>query len=565
MLAYRGRKIIPAPFVTINKSYNSTSAGEKLGVSYQLTLTGTLLPWRGSPSGNYDALADAFWTLSNEPPDESVVGNNEDFNHILRKQEAIRWLFSEDGRSLEWQPANGQPVVKCNPKILSINFGEGTWAERCTYQVTLQADWILINGLIEKEDSFEADLIICASEEWSFAETVGQQGEGYEVSHTVHAQGSIGYDENGDQYNDNEAWENAKVWVDARITGDVSTPIVSGALGSGTWRGGSYTKSVSIGESDGAYSVTEHFLLMPTNVFIEKDFQVSLRTDPESVDVSYNGTIYGLSEGERSGGSQAIINAKNNVPSNAQAKTDAESVLGQFLGDSELSDAPSDKSIVVNYKNGQVSFSFRWSASEDASYSATKEATLNYDASTDTYTITLTMGIDGTGDDAATRLANARTAIPSDAGALTIATNLIGEQMPSGILIEESPSRKGTVFNETRGSVRISYTWETKDSEYGDYQINISTAFPADVAARIPIPGRAEGPIIQDMNTVTLQVITVNLNKNNNLVKPDNATVVAMMDDAAGAEESWLLDDDRETWDIITKVYTRTRTYTVKE
>ena len=41
---------------------------------------------------------------------------------ILRKQEAIRILFSEDGHNFEIQPWDGGPSSKCNPRIQSIEF-----------------------------------------------------------------------------------------------------------------------------------------------------------------------------------------------------------------------------------------------------------------------------------------------------------------------------------------------------------------------------------------------------------------------------------------------------------
>jgi len=562
MLSYRGRKIAPAPFVTVNKSYHVTGDGNKVGVVFDITLAGTMLPWRGSPSGNYTALEDAFWTLSGDPPDETYAGGNEDFNHILRKQEALRWLFSEDGHSLEWQPAGGQPVVKCNPRILDISFPEGTWADRCTYQVTLQADWIYINGVIEKEDSFDSDLIDSGSEEWSFEEVAGQQGSGYRVAHTVTAKGIFGYDETGATYENKEAWEHAKEWVDSRITGNIKAAAISGALGAGTWYGGGYTKNTNMSEDDGVYSISEDFLAMPDTAFTEKSYSFAENTASETIDVSYNGTIYGLASGEHMGGQQAITNAKLKVPSNADAKTDATAALSTFLGSNELSDTPQDKNVGINYKDGQVTFAFRWTAGEDATFSATKEATLNHDADAGTYEISLSYSINGTGDDPATRLANARSAIPTDSEAFDLAEEMIGAQMPAGVTFSDDPSRKTTVFNETQGSVRISYTWKTTDSEYGDYQITVNTQHPSDVTAKIPIPGRSGGPIIQKMNTETPTVVSVTLTKTNNTTKPADGTVIPLMEDAGEVGSTWVLDDDRENWDVIKKVYSRTRIYT---
>ena len=43
--------IRPTPFISINTAINKTGAGETVGVTYSITLTGTLLSDRGSPFG----------------------------------------------------------------------------------------------------------------------------------------------------------------------------------------------------------------------------------------------------------------------------------------------------------------------------------------------------------------------------------------------------------------------------------------------------------------------------------------------------------------------------------
>ena len=129
-----GRKIIPAPLLSITKNYNSDEDGTKRGTLYSINVQGTLLPYRGSPSGNYSTLETAFWTLSGQPPDQPVgVTDGESFDLLLRKQEALRWFFSENGGTFEWQPLGGQPPVRCYPRIISIDFPEGQWADRSDY------------------------------------------------------------------------------------------------------------------------------------------------------------------------------------------------------------------------------------------------------------------------------------------------------------------------------------------------------------------------------------------------------------------------------------------------
>ena len=263
-LSYDGKQIIPAPLITLNKVYNKTAVGKNVGVTYNIGLAGTLLPFRGSPSGNFTDLNNAFFTLSGDPPDEPFEGNNEDFNHLLRKQEAIRFLFRNDGRSLEWQPEFGQPVMKCNPRVLDITFIEGTWADRVNYTISLEADKIFLpTGVLDDEDQFDPKLIKTASEDWSFQEVAGTEGSGHIVTHTVTAQGVTEFDELGDLLDNKEGWEHAKDFVEARATGVVDPVIVAKALGAGNFLGGSFFSNTTVNEEGGTFSITENHNIYP--------------------------------------------------------------------------------------------------------------------------------------------------------------------------------------------------------------------------------------------------------------------------------------------------------------
>ena len=572
-LSYDGKKIIPAPLVTVNKQYTKSSDGKKIGTLFNISLQGTLIPFRGSPSGNYTSLDLAFWDQTGYPPDEIFSGNNEDFNHILRKQEAIRFLFSNDGRSLEWQPSGGQPVVKCNPRISTINFGEGTWADKCTYNIDLQSDWIYISSLSPSglEDNFEVQLLQDAQEEWSFQETVGFNGVVYSVSHTITAKGIVGYDELGNQYSisgelpGGEAWQHAKQWCDSRAIGVIDSNIMYSSIGFSGWIGGSYTKSTNVDERGGNYSITETWVLSSGNTFIEKDFSVNRDIDGDVTSVVYNGRIFGLENGERAGGDQAIINAKSAIPSDAAAKTETENILTGLLGTYVLGTSPSQKNISINVKEGVVSFSFTWSADPDDTFRKVCEATLSFDDGSGGYNLSLSCDIQGKGPDPSTKLINAKAAIPTDANARLEAIAIVLDQIPSGIVISDTLRSKSVSINETQGSVRASWTWRNEDNDFGDSEINVEISFPSDVTAIIPIPGRAEGPIIQDMETTTHKVVTISLNSTNNLTKPDNATVISLMDTAGEVEPQWILDNDKESYSPTSKKYSRTRTYIAVE
>ena len=64
-VVYDSKAIIPAPLVSVTKVYRTAGDGGKHGVGYEISLAGTILPFRGSPSGSYTLgdPSDAFWTL----------------------------------------------------------------------------------------------------------------------------------------------------------------------------------------------------------------------------------------------------------------------------------------------------------------------------------------------------------------------------------------------------------------------------------------------------------------------------------------------------------------------
>lgn len=567
-LTYDGNKIIPAPLISLNKEYHKTGDGTKLGALYKITLTGTLLPFRGSPDSTFtlNSPSGAFWQLSGEPADEVYAGNNADFANIQRKQEALRWLFSREGKNFEWQAAGGQEVVKCNPRVLSISFPEGTWADRCGYTIELETDTVHITrGAASSEDSFGYDLIQEGSEEWQFSETAGRNGDVYEVSHTVNAKGIQGYELDGQTLGD--AWDKARLWCESKVTGAIPSGVMDTIVGATNWIGGSYIKNVSIGQSDGSYSVTETWSLGESNTFIEKSFSLDRQDQEDSVSVSYQGTIYGISDGERIGGPGAIVQAKAIIPTNAQAKAEAEAALAgvNLLGSNVIPATPQQKNITVSNKDGIVSFSFNWSTDEEDDYSQENDASLSYAVGDGIYVMSYTTIIEGRGDTSAERLAGAASGLPAtDLAAYNLAATLLSSQiadLPVGITISTDPINRSTAVVEKRGTIRATWSWNS--SAENDVDIQVENVYPADVSAKITIPGRAAGPIIQDMNTQTAQQIVVTYNSRGTLAKPDNTTVAAAMDTAGGVPANVVLDGDRETWNNTTKQYSRTRTHTV--
>lgn len=99
---FNGQAIIPAPFVSISKQYETADDGTVVGSLYQITLKGDIIAWKGSPNST-----GGFWTQTGYPPDETSMTVTEMFGAITRKNSALRSLFSAQGALLELQPPDG--------------------------------------------------------------------------------------------------------------------------------------------------------------------------------------------------------------------------------------------------------------------------------------------------------------------------------------------------------------------------------------------------------------------------------------------------------------------------
>jgi len=537
-----GRKIIPAPLVSIAKSYETDGEGTKRGSNYAITLTGTFLPFMGSPSGSYASLDQAFYSLGGYPPNESYAGGEEDFNHILRKQEALRWLFSEDGGILEWQPSSGQPPVKCYPRILSVNFPEGQWADRCQYTVELEAPWVYINGTLDTEDNIAQDLITGSDETWSFEDIAGRERSQYRVTHDISADGKLGYDGAGGQYGNKAAWEHAKDFVDARVTGGVDSDVMFAALGASGQVTGHYNKIVRINQSDGTYGVTEEWLLSDDATYEERQFTVDYNQDQDEYSITYQGTIHGVVEGSDNGSVSNLNQARSAIPSVSEARTTAIEYVGSLIGTKSLPVSPDKSTFAMNQGDGTVVFTYQWNTSENTTFLTTDEAQHSYSTDNRLNTLTLTQTVDGKGESASDRLANAKAAVYTDEEAVAVAKSLADTDLAYTL------SSTVHAFDERKGSVRSSWTWTDRDAN--STETTVQKQLAAAIFATIPIPGRAAGPIVQNMNTQSSEVITVTIRSRRNESEPS-------LDTEAYGEDGSVIADSTN-WSPETGVASRT-------
>lgn len=269
--------IRPTPLVSISTQILKNAGGENFGVTYTITLTGTLLSDQGSPYGfrpdktRYATISDLPNPIPNNvgpygafdnnrshadnarPPSQNLDNSiNNASASIFSKQKALRALFSIDGQLTEISDfATGTPSIFCYPRVINIDFQEGIYIDRCEYTITLEADTLLTgNNIIDIEGNLipkkiEADVFTEISEsaligsqylgafltdfneEWAIETDEQPENENlirtYRITHTVNATGKTHYGPiNNDKYPDAQnvkitAYESAKKFVLSRL------------------------------------------------------------------------------------------------------------------------------------------------------------------------------------------------------------------------------------------------------------------------------------------------------------------------------------------------------------
>jgi hypothetical protein len=353
-VSYDGNRLIPAPFVSVTKNYDRTADGEIIGSRFQLTITGTVVAFKGSPNSSR-----VFHTAGGYPADE-VIAANARLGAIFRKQEAIRELFTNEGRSMEFQSADGSQPMKCNPRIVGpIEFSSDIWYDRCEYTITLECDELSVNGVAQGEDGFP-EYILSASETWSI-ETAEDQPEGlgsnrtYRLTHQLAATGKRFFDETGTLAR--PAWENARLWVLPRLGFDTDIALSSGVNSLPTYyQGLNHVRGETVGESTGEYSVTETWI-MASGTALE-DFTINTRSDQDSglTNVAIEGNIKGLET--RDGNFIITSNKYDNALTKFAAASGLALSRAQSYSGVTLNISPQSTTIGRNPITGTITYSY---------------------------------------------------------------------------------------------------------------------------------------------------------------------------------------------------------------
>ncbi len=289
---YNSKKLIPAPFVSISKSYDVADDGTILGKTYNIEVKGKFVAWMGSPNA-----AGVLWDQSGYPPDDTFNADGL-LKSILRKQDAVRKLFADQGKVFEIQPLDGSASMKCNPRVLRVEVPDGHWATNPTdYTVFLEASSLEINGA-EDEADIEDYKITKASDEWGI-EILDEKLNTYRLTHTASAIGKRFFESDGSE--SASPWENAREYVLSKIGLGLkaSRMVAADVLDANTLQAFNYLRSQTLNELTGAFAVTETWLCYDPQggAAAYDEFQVSTRTSLEGrTSVGVSGNITGLAQ-----------------------------------------------------------------------------------------------------------------------------------------------------------------------------------------------------------------------------------------------------------------------------
>jgi hypothetical protein len=358
-MKYNGNRLIPQPFLQLSKIYNLSQDGTVVGSTFNIVIDGKFSVDRGSPSSS-----GTFWNTTGYPAAENINSTDNWLGIMVKKQEAIRSLFADQGKSFLVEGYEGTNYLQCNPRIKEVQFPEGpktSWANLSDYRVVMEADQLYLNGhTYTEEPSGLPGLykIESASEEWK-TEIDNPDTGLFRLTHQVSAKGKSFYSTSGTL--DMAAWQNAQNWVLTKLGIDYDKLYASGVLNNIGVSGYNYIRGQQLNKFTGEFSVNETWLCFnPSGNGIPAvdEFDVDVQTDEAGhVKVAVKGKIQGLEERDTT--TRNLIKRKY-VNANACFNSIEPFFLSRASGyaNAELNRAPLNKTIGRNPITGVITYNY---------------------------------------------------------------------------------------------------------------------------------------------------------------------------------------------------------------
>lgn len=279
-MTYGAYAFTPVPLVSLSKDFVKTGDGQNISELFSISLRGSLVVNSGISDGNIQTL-DAM-------------------------QDDLLTALSGDGKLFEIK-CDASVLLRCFPRIKSVQFDDGIWVFKSDYTIELEYDEI-------HPGSSNLDYITNASEEWQmeFADDKayhtwtlpngsGNDTQPYQLrlTHNLNATGKTHYTDSGVSI---PAWQQARSWVIDHLGYDSTQIQGSGVfnLNAALFSAYNHVRTQNLSETDGTFAVTESWIVINTGDGIAgraiEDFNISTRTsiDTGLTTISMDGTIQGL-------------------------------------------------------------------------------------------------------------------------------------------------------------------------------------------------------------------------------------------------------------------------------
>lgn len=492
------KKLIPAPLVGIQKQMIFTQDGMLLNSNYRITMNGTLIPNRGSPTSKefYDGIGD--------PLDESFTTDEDRFNSILAKQELLKELLASTGYYITYSPPGNDPIV-FYPSLDSLSFQQGTWVVKCDYQAELSAP------SINRDRTPSDDLVYTSGTNYLNLTSVSdnyqirEKEDGTEildVTRTISATAAFRYNNPSGNL---EAWKNARTWVLSRKnTLSFNSGFIDVATGLVLTTGMVYNvvEEESIDQLAGQFSLSQHFIFHRQNYIETRTINRSLQPNrindngPSIENITINGSILGLDAN----------NLSANKIANASGYWDTiRPTLGSYVG---AYGSGTITTLDIDPIVGTIGYSMQFVNQTGSLYRHNYD--VNYNLSNDLPNISINGTIEGiTLNDYywntagnPDKFANALTGWAAVSGNLKSLIFAHPELTPTGSLFSNYPTSKSISFNQANGVITYNFTYPYTSgallSYQNSYTINLNTDnAPVNVAnAGLICGGTIDGQII---------------------------------------------------------------------
>lgn len=281
IIKYDGKKLIPAPILSISRDFQTSGDGTIIGSVYQIAVNGTQLPYKGSPNSS-----GVFHTSSGYPPDE-IIDDDERLQSHLNKQKAILELFNSTNMGKKFEILNDDTAspVYFYPKTVRVDFTEGIWFNDFKYSIILTADNIYPNTEVFTSN------IDSAQESWSIEPDQQNLDNSFNfrINHNLSAKGKNFYNASGVV---TEPWIEARNWVLAR-DGINHAIISSGVYNLSNLSGYNHLVTTNIDKTDGVFTLSESWI-MASGIAYE-DFNINTSAGLDGLtSVSIEGSITGF-------------------------------------------------------------------------------------------------------------------------------------------------------------------------------------------------------------------------------------------------------------------------------